>query len=45
MDKTVVNRLKDWGIKDKRKGIDARIIFYGAAGTGKTITALAIAKS
>ena len=45
VDKTVVNRLKDWGIKDKRKGIDARIIFYGAAGTGKTITALAIAKS
>ena len=45
MDKTVVNRLKDWGIKDKKKGIDARIIFYGAAGTGKTITALAIAKS
>ncbi|MCK5294155.1 MAG: ATP-binding protein, partial [Arcobacteraceae bacterium] len=30
---------------DKKKGIDARIIFYGGAGTGKTITALAIAKS
>jgi SpoVK/Ycf46/Vps4 family AAA+-type ATPase len=45
VDKNVVNRLKEWGIKDKRKGIDARIIFYGGAGTGKTITALAIAKS
>jgi len=41
----VIDRLKKWGIKDKKKGIDARIIFYGAAGTGKTITALALAKS
>jgi SpoVK/Ycf46/Vps4 family AAA+-type ATPase len=45
VDKTVSNRLIEWGIKDKKKGIDARIIFYGAAGTGKTLTALAIAKS
>ncbi|MGB5867197.1 MAG: ATP-binding protein [Arcobacteraceae bacterium] len=45
VDKKVVERLKKWGIKDKKKGIDARIIFYGAAGTGKTITALALAKS
>lgn len=45
MDKTVVHRLKDWGIKDKKRGIDARIIFYGPAGTGKTMTALALAKS
>ncbi len=45
VDKRVVERLKKWGIKDKKKGIDARIIFYGAAGTGKTITALALAKS
>lgn len=45
VDKKVVNRLKEWGIKDKKKGIDARIIFYGAAGTGKTLTALAMAKS
>ena len=45
VDKDVVDRLKKWGIKDKKKGIDARIIFYGAAGTGKTITALALAKS
>ena len=45
VDKDVINRLKAWGIKDKKKGIDAKIIFYGTAGTGKTITALALAKS
>ncbi|MEA3553386.1 MAG: ATP-binding protein [Campylobacterota bacterium] len=45
VNKTVIDKLKKWGIKDKKKGIDARIIFYGAAGTGKTITALALAKS
>jgi SpoVK/Ycf46/Vps4 family AAA+-type ATPase len=45
VDKNVVNRLKAWGIKDKKKGIDARIIFYGAAGTGKTLTSLALARS
>ena len=45
VDKDVISKLKEWGIKDKRKGIDARIIFYGAAGTGKTITALALAKA
>ena len=45
VDKTVIDKLKKWGIKDKKKGIDAKIIFYGAAGTGKTITALALAKS
>jgi len=45
VDKKVVDRLKKWGIKDKKKSIDARIIFYGVAGTGKTITALALAKS
>ncbi len=45
MDKNVFNRLKQWGIKDKKKGIEARIIFYGFAGTGKTLTALALAKS
>jgi len=45
VDKKVIDRLKKWGIKDKKKNIDARIIFYGAAGTGKTITALALAKS
>jgi SpoVK/Ycf46/Vps4 family AAA+-type ATPase len=45
VDKNVINRLKEWGIKDKKKGIEAKIIFYGKAGTGKTVTALAIAKS
>jgi len=45
VDKEVVNKLKLWGIKDKKKGIEAKIIFYGVAGTGKTLTALAMAKS
>ncbi|MGA1933282.1 ATP-binding protein [Arcobacter sp. YIC-464] len=45
VDKNVANRLKQWGIKDKKRGIDAKIIFYGVAGTGKTLTALAMAKS
>jgi len=45
VDKNVINRLRQWGIKDKRKGIEAKIIFYGVAGTGKTLTALAMAKS
>ncbi|WP_457744517.1 ATP-binding protein [Sulfurimonas sp.] len=45
MDKDVVSRLVKWGIKDKKSGIDARIIFYGAAGTGKTMTAYSLAKS
>lgn len=45
VDKNVINRLRHWGIKDKKKGIEAKIIFYGVAGTGKTLTALALAKS
>ncbi len=45
MDKKVASRLKEWGIKPKKKGIDARIIFYGPPGTGKTMTALSLAKS
>ena len=45
VDKEVINRLVAWGIKDKKSGIDARIIFYGAAGTGKTMTAYSLAKS
>ncbi len=45
VDKEVVGRLVEWGIKDKKRGIDARIIFYGAAGTGKTMTAYSLAKS
>ena len=45
VDKEVITRLVSWGIKDKKSGIDARIIFYGAAGTGKTMTAYSLAKS
>jgi len=45
MDKNVFNRLKQWGLKDNKKGIEAKIIFYGFAGTGKTLTALALANS
>ena len=45
VDKEVFKKLKEWGIKDRRKGIDARIIFYGAAGTGKTMTAMSLAKT
>ena len=45
VDKEVINRLVEWGIKDKKSGIDARIIFYGHAGTGKTMTAYSLAKS
>ena len=44
VDKSVIDKLKLWGIKDKKKGIDAKIIFYGSSGTGKTLTSLAIAK-
>jgi len=45
VDKEVFKKLRDWGIKDRRKGIDARIIFYGPAGTGKTMTAMSLAKT
>jgi AAA+ superfamily predicted ATPase len=45
VDKKVFKKLKAWGIKDKHKGIDARIIFYGSAGTGKTMTAVSLAKT
>ena len=45
VDKKVIARLVEWGVKDKKSGIDARIIFYGAAGTGKTMTAYSLAKS
>ena len=45
VDKEVVSRLVKWGIKEKKSGIDARIIFYGHAGTGKTMAAYSLAKS
>ncbi|MDO5045602.1 ATP-binding protein [Campylobacter sp.] len=44
VDKKVLNRLSSWGIKSRR-GIDVKIIFYGAAGTGKTMSAMSLAKS
>ncbi|EAJ0603952.1 ATP-binding protein [Campylobacter jejuni] len=42
-DKKVLERLHSWGIKSN-KNIEAKIIFYGPAGTGKTMSALAMAK-
>ncbi len=45
LDKSVFAKLKAWGIRDKRKDIDAKIIFYGVAGTGKTMTAMSLAKT
>lgn len=45
MDSKVLSQLKAWGIKEKKSGIESKIIFYGSAGTGKTLTALALAKS
>jgi SpoVK/Ycf46/Vps4 family AAA+-type ATPase len=45
VDRTVVARLREWGIKKNRRGIDAKIILYGPPGTGKTMTAVSLAKS
>ena len=46
VDKDVFKKLRDWGIKDSnKKTIDAKIIFYGSAGTGKTMTAMSLAKT
>ncbi len=45
MDKEVIKRLREWGVADKKSGLDARVIFYGPPGTGKTMTALSLAKS
>lgn len=42
LDSKVINLLKQWGIKDSKRGIDAKIMFYGHSGTGKTITAYAL---
>ena len=45
VDRTVLARLREWGIKKNRRGIDAKIILYGPPGTGKTMTAVSLAKS
>ena len=45
VDREVVARLQAWGIKDKKSGIDARVMFYGPPGTGKTMTSYSLAKS
>ncbi|MCL4431017.1 MAG: ATP-binding protein [Epsilonproteobacteria bacterium] len=45
LDREVVAKLHEWGIKDKKAGIDARIIFYGPPGTGKTLTAHSLSRS
>jgi SpoVK/Ycf46/Vps4 family AAA+-type ATPase len=45
LNRKVISRLVKWGIKEKGSGISARIIFHGSPGTGKTMTAVALAKS
>jgi SpoVK/Ycf46/Vps4 family AAA+-type ATPase len=45
IDKNVMKLLREWGVKERRGGIDAKIIFYGPPGTGKTMTAYSLAKS
>jgi len=45
LDIKVINRLIKWGIREDGKGISARIIFHGSAGTGKTMSAIALAKT
>ncbi|EJF07879.1 AAA+ family ATPase [Thiovulum sp. ES] len=44
LDENVVKRLQEWGVQKEGKGISARIIFHGVPGTGKTLTATALAK-
>lgn len=45
VDSRVIARLKEWGIRDKHKGVEAKILLFGAAGTGKTLSAQGIAKA
>lgn len=45
IDVKVLRLLREWGIKERRSGIDARVIFYGPPGTGKSMTALSLAKT
>lgn len=45
VDSAVIKRLQEWGIIHKNKGVQAKILFYGAAGTGKTLSAQGIAKA
>ncbi len=45
VDTKVLKLLREWGIKNRRSGIDAKVIFYGPPGTGKTMTALSLAKT
>ncbi len=45
IDPKVARRLKEWGIKSKKRSLDARVILYGPPGTGKTMTALSLAKT
>ncbi len=45
VNQNVLKLLREWGVKNRRSGIDAKVIFYGPPGTGKTMTALSLAKT